>query len=49
METEKTIYLVTEYASGGEIFGEYITKYLTSQALASLYVVRHYIAGSIGK
>lgn len=24
METERMIYLVTEYASGGEIFGEYI-------------------------
>ena len=25
METERMIYLVTEYASGGEIFGEYYT------------------------
>lgn len=24
METERMIYLVTEYASGGEIFGKYI-------------------------
>lgn len=24
METEKMIYLVTEYASGGEIFGTYL-------------------------
>lgn len=24
METEKMIYLVTEYASGGEIFGMYL-------------------------
>lgn len=25
METEKMIYLVTEYASGGEIFGDYFS------------------------
>lgn len=24
METDKMIYLVTEYASGGEIFGKYV-------------------------
>lgn len=24
METERMIYLVTEYASGGEIFGKYL-------------------------
>lgn len=27
METEKMIYLVTEYASGGEIFGMYLFLY----------------------
>lgn len=26
METERMIYLVTEYASGGEIFGKYFLK-----------------------
>lgn len=25
METEKMIYLVTEYAAGGEIFGKWMT------------------------
>lgn len=27
METDRMIYLVTEYAAGGEIFGEYLNYY----------------------
>lgn len=39
METERMIYLVTEYASGGEIFGKRVTEmtmlFLSVASLAS--------------
>ena len=36
METERMLYLVTEYASGGEIFGEYAYSCCTGRFLAIL-------------
>lgn len=37
METEKMIYLVTEYASGGEIFGMYLFLYFFLQIYSFLW------------
>lgn len=41
METERMIYLVTEYASGGEIFGK--------KLLSSLFVVTLFSVKSVSK
>lgn len=39
METEKMIYLVTEYASGGEIFGTYLLSlFITVVFIAYTYI-----------
>ena len=39
METEKMIYLVTEYASGGEIFGKYCKYYLFISLILNLWKI----------
>lgn len=38
METEKMIYLVTEYASGGEIFGTYVSSHFNTGCFCCLYI-----------
>jgi len=39
METEKMIYLVTEYAAGGEIFGKYISNVYLFKDVQNIFIV----------
>lgn len=41
METEKMIYLVTEYAAGGEIFGNLNCVYILFYFLSTIQMMPH--------